>query len=210
MISIEAFISVLTIWTVAVVTPGPNFFITARTATAASRLSAFFVVLGICTGTMIWGMSGFLGLTVLFMISPWIYLVVRVAGGIYLLYLGVTFLMKAYRPAAKIDVGDGALSGAFSNWRLGLITILSNPKTAIFVTSLFASALPPEAPALSGILSVLLMVVISLIWYSLVMLLFSSAAVLKGYQGIQRWMDGIAGTVFIGFGAKLILDRSPP
>ncbi len=204
----ETFISVISIWTVAVVTPGPNFFITARTATSKSRLSAFFVVLGICTGTMIWGVSGFLGLTVLFMISPWIYLIVRIAGGIYLVYLGITFLSKAFRPVTRTELDGGVLSGAFSNWRLGLITILSNPKTAIFVTSLFASALPPEAPASSGLISVLLMVVISLIWYSLVMLLFSSAAVAKGYQGIQRWMDGIAGAVFIGFGARLIADNS--
>lgn len=206
MISFESFVGVVTIWTVAVITPGPNFFITARSASSVSRVTAFFVVLGICTGTFIWGVCGFFGLAVLFMISPWFYLLIRMLGAVYLIWLGFTVLLKAARPGITVEKAGNAAAGFFSGWRSGLLTILSNPKSVIFVTSLFASVLPPGAPVNSGFIAALLMVVISFVWYSLVMLLFSSAAVVKKYQALQRWMDGLAGSVFIGFGIRLILD----
>lgn len=208
MIALETIIGVISIWTVAVVTPGPNFFITVRTASSVSRVSAFFVVLGICSGTLIWGISGYLGVSVLFMISPWLYFFIRVAGAVYLGWLGLTYLFKAVRPGETVDSQGEATTGALVNWQLGLLTNLSNPKTAIFVTSLFASALPPEAPMISGLIAVLLMVTISLTWYSLVMLMFSSTIVAGGYQKLQRWLDGLAGCVFISFGLQLIMEEN--
>lgn len=53
-------LSVASIWTVAVVTPGPNFFLTVQTSLGRSRPAALRSVLGIACGTAIWGLCGFL------------------------------------------------------------------------------------------------------------------------------------------------------
>jgi len=58
-------LSVAGIWTLAVVTPGPNFFLAIRTALGQSRPAALWNVLGIACGTVIWGLgyTGWRGIT---------------------------------------------------------------------------------------------------------------------------------------------------
>ncbi len=202
------FIGVGPIWAMAVVTPGPNFFVTARTAMAGVRRSAFFVVLGICTGTIIWATAGFSGLSYLFSVSPTFYKIVRYAGGLYISFLGINFIRKAFKSYARADLSGQPASSIVAGWWLGLLTILSNPKTVIFMSSLFITALPPETSAKAGALSILLMFVISLVWYSLVMMAFSSAKIVKTYRVLNRWLNAIAGSVFIGFAIKLLLDNA--
>jgi len=66
-------------------------------------------------------------------------------------------------------------------------------------------ALPPETSTIVRAASILLMAVISLAWYSLVMMMFSSAKMVAIYQNVHRWLDGFAGLVFIGFAIRLLL-----
>ena len=65
-------LSVATIWLIAVNTPGLNFFITVRTAVAQSRRAALFVALGTSTGAILWGLSGYFGIALLFKTAPWV------------------------------------------------------------------------------------------------------------------------------------------
>lgn len=59
-----------------------------------------------------------------------------------------------------------------------------------------------------GLLMVTSMVAISLIWYSFVVLIFSSNKVSDCYHQMQKWLEGLAGIIFIAFGAKLVFgDR---
>ncbi len=200
-------LSVVSIWSIAVITPGPNFFITAHTTVKHSRLAGIFVVLGTCTGTIIWSVAGYFGIAYLFIIAPWIYITLKVAGGSYLIYLGTKLIISSYKCGAKPDNPQENSQSLFLSWWNGLTTNLSNPKTAMFITSLFASALPKEPTIFIGMLIVTLMVVISLIWYSFVVFIFSSEKFSDYYNRIQKWVEGFAGIVFVAFGAKLVFGN---
>jgi threonine/homoserine/homoserine lactone efflux protein len=89
----------------------------------------------------------------------------------------------------------------------GLITNLSNPKTAMFITSLFASVLPKEPTIYCGFMIAALMVTISFVWYSLVVFIFSSHKFSDLYCKMQRWVEGFAGIIFIIFGVKLVFGN---
>jgi threonine/homoserine/homoserine lactone efflux protein len=89
--------------------------------------------------------------------------------------------------------------------RLGFLTSISNPKSALFVTALFAAAVPPEAPLAVGLGAVAEMALISVGWYSAVVWLLSTRAASAAYLRARRWIDRAAGTVFAGFGARLLL-----
>ncbi len=201
------FLSVLSIWSIAVITPGPNFFITAQTTVRYSRIAGIFVVLGTCTGTIIWSIAGYFGISYLFASAPWIYITLKVAGGSYIIYLGITLLISSCKPSEKLDIFQENFQSNFSNWWKGLITNLSNPKTAMFITSLFASVLPKEPTIFIGIFIVTLMVVISLVWYLFVVLLFSSHRVSNYYSKMHKWLEGFAGIIFITFGVKLVFGN---
>ena len=66
MIDLSILISVSVIWAVAAITPGPNFFITIHTAIGNNRRLSLFTVLGIVAGTLLWSLSGYLGISILF------------------------------------------------------------------------------------------------------------------------------------------------
>ena len=61
------------IWAIAAITPGPNFFLTIHTAVGECRRLSFFTVFGIVTGTLVWAISGYFGVTILFKIIPILY-----------------------------------------------------------------------------------------------------------------------------------------
>ncbi len=199
-------ISVASIWTLAVITPGPNFFITAQTTVRHSGFAGLFIVLGTCTGTVIWSIAGYFGIASLFIIVPWLYTTLKIAGGSYILYLGIMMIINSGRSQACQGVLTDSSQSHYSNWRKGLITNLANPKTAMFITSLFASVLPKEPTMGTGILIVSLMVLISLVWYSFVVFVFSSNGFKQYYNRMQRWLEGFAGVIFIGFGVKLVFS----
>ena len=199
-------LSVASIWTMAVITPGPNFFITAQTTVKHSRFAGLFIVLGTCTGTIIWSIAGYFGIVYLFIIAPWFYTTLKIAGGSYIFYLGIIMIIKSCKSLSNSNILTGNSQSNYLNWWKGLITNLSNPKTAMFVTSLFASVLPKEPTIGIGIVIVTLMVMISLVWYSFIVLIFSSTGFKFYYNKMQKWLEGLAGAIFIGFGAKLVFS----
>ena len=201
-------LGVAAIWSIAVVTPGPNFFITAQIGLNRSRIAAFFVALGIALGTTVWGLAGFLGVTLLLTIAPWAYLLLKILGGGYLIYLGVKLVVASYlkKDGGSTDQQDLAM-GPIAALRLGLFTNLANPKTAVFVTSLFASTLPARPTVFLGTLSIMIMVALSLSWYGAVAAVFSSHQMVGIYARARKWIDRIAGGIFVGFGLQLATSR---
>lgn len=201
--SMMIFLSVLSIWGIAVVTPGPNFFITAQISARHSRSAGIFVVLGTCTGTIIWAIAGYLGIAYLFIAVPWIYTSLKTVGGSYIVFLGIRMILNSGKSREKTSIPEQFQSN-IASWSKGLLTNLSNPKTAMFITSLFASILPKEPTLFLGFMIVSLMIAVSLTWYIFVVFIFSSTRFSEYYNRLQKWLEGFAGIVFVVFGIKLI------
>ena len=191
---------VAALWLMAVVAPGPNLIATLAAA-RTSRRAALLTVLGIGVGTACWGLAGSLGLQALFTAAPWLFLALKLVGGAYLIITGLRLLRTAARnPTASTPPthpGKPALTG--------LATSLSNPKSALLVTSLFAATLPPGAPLRFGLAATAIMVTISLAWYGLVACLATGPAVAQLLGTTRRWIDAAAGLAFATFGLRLIL-----
>lgn len=201
-------LTVAMIWTVAAVTPGPNGLAILRCAASGARVAALAAALGVVTGTFIWGVAGWLGVSALFAAAPVAYSLFKLAGAAYLAWMGAAMLIRAWRGEAYGAADDDltALS-ARRAFELGLAANLANPKTAIFVASLFASALPAEQDWLDGAAVVLVMVAISALWYSALALLLASPPALRWMRRARRRIDAAAGALFIGFGARLALSE---
>lgn len=202
----SALLSVATIWIVAAVSPGPNFLVTVRVAVTQSRGAGLQTVAGIILATLIWASAGFLGIHSLFNAAPWMYLFLKLAGGAYLIWLGLKLLWNSGDRAAHSGTVDLASTNGWRAFRLGFITNIANPKTALFVAGLFAVAMPPEAPVALGLMAIATMVTISLVWYSIVACLFASRQVSIAYARLRHWVDRLAGGCFIFFGVRLVRE----
>lgn len=200
-------LGVAAIWTVAVVTPGPNFFLTAQLAAGRSRRHALWAVLGIASGTVVWALAGYLGLNALFAAAPWLFLGLKLLGGAYLVYLGGRLILASPRSAALAHPAAAPSMTAATAWRRGLLTNLSNPKTAAFVTSLFAATLPADPPLWLGLTAIGLMAAISLVWYGAVACVLGAPGLTTLYARARRWLERLAGAVFVAFGLRLAWDQ---
>jgi len=201
-----SFATVTGIWTVVVLTPGPNFLATAQSSLARSRRAGLLVVAGIAAGTAIWGIASLFGLGLLFQAAGDLYRIVRWAGAAYLIYVGARLLLSA-RSASNIRIGAGPGLEGVRAFRHGLVTDLSNPKAAVFFTSLFAVTVPPTAPIWFDAALVGVVTAIAALWYSLVACALTVAPVVVLYRRLSLAIAAVAGLIFIGLGVRLATER---
>lgn len=213
----------------AVMSPGPDFLFVTRTAVSQSRAKAMAGVVGIVVGIVVWAGASFLGLQILFEKAPWLQRGIAALGGLYLLWMGWQLLRGALakpqapaeKPgadaAAKADEAEAvpAASEAATAAKpmahpflMGLFTNLSNPKAVIYFGSVFSAFLGPDIPEAVRWGIFLLVIVISLAWFAFVALLFGLPQLRRGYRRIGRWIDGVAGVLFVGFGGSLLWNAS--
>lgn len=198
-------LSLALLWAVAVITPGPNFFTTARIAAVHSRRHGLIAALGVASGTVVWGLAGGLGIKSLFSAAPALYLGFKLAGGAYLIYLGIKLLKRK----APVDGGESLAEvahqrSAFSAYRLGLLGNLTNPKTALFVATIFATAMPPSPPLPLLAMAIALMVTLSFSWYCCVVLVFASERMAGVYRRCRNALDRFAGCCYLLFGVRMV------
>lgn len=198
--------TVIGVWSITVLSPGPNFFATAYTATAQNRRTGLFVALGIAVGTSVWATGSLMGLGILFQHAAWLYMAVKIIGGLYLIYTGIRMVMTARQSLAQPDATSPDLTSGRAFWR-GLIVDLSNPKAAIFFTSLFAVAVPPTAPGWFQIMIVSLVVTMAGGWYMLVAVIVNAGPIARFLAKAQKTIGYVTGAVFMGLGVKIIADR---
>lgn len=198
-----ALLGVLAALTLGVISPGPSFVMVARTAVAASRRQALAAALGMGVGGAAFATAALLGLQAVFHAVPLLYLTLKVAGGLYLCYLGFLIIRFASQPLAVEGGGPVAGGGARAFW-LGLSTQVSNPKTAIVYASVFAAFLPPAFS--SGFVAALLVLVfcVEAGWYGLVAVVLSADAPQRAYLSCKAWVDRVAGAVLLGLGLRLV------
>jgi threonine/homoserine/homoserine lactone efflux protein len=195
---------VAVIWVVAVLSPGPAFMVIVQAALSKGRAVALKTVTGLACGTMLWGIAGFFGVSVIFAAAPWAYLALKVIGGGYLIYLGVRVF--AGNRNEKRDRGltpDASINA----WRRGFVTNLTNPKAAAFVASVYATTMPPNPSVSLGIAAVATMVSITTCWYSVVAFGLTTGRMTALCQRGRAWLERATGIFLIVFGIKMIADR---
>lgn len=201
-------LAIAMIWFVAAVSPGPNFFITVRTALTQSRALAIWTVFGIATGTTIWALAGYLGIQTMFTVAPWSYIALKVIGGLYLGWLGIKLLWNSRFKSQQQNMRSDRQLSSWGAYRLGLATNIANPKTAVFVAGIFAATLHAAAPMGASAFAVVVMAAISMAWYSIVAVVVARTRASRIYQSMRHWIDRVAGAVFLFFGADLITDEA--
>jgi len=201
-------LSVAAIWAVACVTPGPNTLLIMRYCLTAPRRVAIVAAAGTVTGTLCWGLAGWLGINILFQAAPFAYVALKIVGGLYLVWLGarIVLQLKASKQAADLDAPRAHVPSATA-YRMGLATNLANPKSALFVASLFAATMPAGTPFLYGIAAISLMLCISTLYYTVLIALITHPAIAAAYLRARKKIDLAVGMVFVGFGTKLLLSR---
>lgn len=197
-------VAVLGLWALLVMTPGPDTLAVASTAIRSTRRNGIIAALGCGVATAIWAGGSMLGLGLLFAGARWLFVAIKLLGALYLIYFGGKLIVAAVRDRVSLNQERlPAAGGGLAAFRLGLLTDLSNPKAAVFFTSLFAVAVPPSAGLVLKAGTVSLVAVIAFGWYCLVAACLSVRPIAEAYGRLQRWIEGVAGALFVAFGVRL-------
>ena len=189
-----------------VISPGPSFLMVARTAVSSSRADGLAAALGMGAGGVVFGLAALLGLHGILLAVPSLYVALKVAGGLYLAYIGMRIWSSARQPLAVAGAAPGAHMTKLKALALGFTTQVSNPKTAIVYASVFAAFLPADpSPGFDGALLALVFA-IEAGWYAIVALALSSERPRSAYLRYKAWMDRVAGGVMAALGVKLVLS----
>ena len=198
--------TVFVAWSLAVILPGPNFVATAHAASATSRSHGLRTAAGIALGTALWTAFTLGGLGAAFSAASGLYQIVRWAGAAYLVFVGLRTIIAA-RKADDDSHTQAPARARRSPVRHGLAVVLSNPKTAAFFTSLFAVAVPPDAPLWFKALVAAVVVLVSWTWYSTVACAMSRPSVSAALARMRRALAWFTGGLLIFFGLRLATER---
>ncbi|MBH2941941.1 threonine export protein RhtC [Serratia marcescens] len=202
------FLTVALVHLIALMSPGPDFFFVSQTAASRSRREAMMGVVGISLGIVVWAGVALMGLHLILQKMAWLHQIIMVGGGIYLCWMGWQLLRSARaqqaQPAAEAQV---ALPKAGRSFIRGFLTNLSNPKAVIYFGSVFSLFVGDSVGAGARWGLFLLIVAETFVWFSLVAGVFALPAMRRGYQRLAKWIDGVAGVLFTGFGLHLIFTR---
>ena len=189
--------------------PGPAMLYAAARTLAGGRWSGLMASLGIHIGGYAHVFAAAAGLSVLFHAVPPLYMAVKLAGAVYLIWLGISlFRAKAQGEAVVPGIAPKSARRAFFE---SVTVEVLNPKTAIF----FMAFLPQFIDASGApvwIQFVMLGTIVNLM-FSLadvigVMLASAIVARLRGSSRAQRLMQRAGGTILVGLGTHLALQRS--
>jgi threonine/homoserine/homoserine lactone efflux protein len=188
------------------VTPGPAFVGISQIAVRYGARSALAATGGLLVSAWLFCAAVLSGLTILFQIAPWLYLVLKIAGGAYLVWIGIQFL-RAGKAEISADTPRLETLSTAEAARKGFLIGLTNPKAMVYFGSIFTLFLKPGSPLWLNFAAVGIVTFDVTVWYGFVSLVFSRGAVRRAYERMGHWIERAAGAVMIGFGLKLVLTK---
>lgn len=204
---ISALVGIAVALGIGAVSPGPSFVMVARTAASSNRINGISAAIGMGIGGVLFAALSLLGLIAVLTAVPTIYLLMKIAGGVYLAYLGIQIWRNAKHPLlTKLDGAISLKADCIRYFSLGLSTQLSNPKTAIVYAGVFATFLPAAASLQFKLAVLVLVLAIETTWYSLVAMVLSTETSRNRYLKAKAGIDRLAGGVMFALGLKLVVS----
>jgi threonine/homoserine/homoserine lactone efflux protein len=189
----------LAVSAIVVVTPGVDMALVTKSALLHGRAAARATALGVNLGIFVWTLAAALGLAAVIAASAAAFTAIKLAGALYLVYLGVRALLGSHERVAAVARG--------SAFRQGLASNLLNPKIAVFFTSLLpqfvAAAARPQDLLLLGVLFNCMGVV----WLLTYAELAARGRDVLGRPRVKRTLDRLTGVALVGLGARLAFER---
>ncbi len=196
---------VLVIDFLAILSPGPDFFMVLKNSLTNSLRAGFFTTLGISIGSTIMFFLGIFGIGIIVASSKFLFTLVKVSGAVYLCYLALKSLF------AKVYIKEPQL--VYSNintfklkdkefFKIGLICNLTNPKAFMFIVSLSTYVNQHGNAFKDGIVIILVSFIATASWFILVSYIFGNIRVRRFFYKRQRIINIIFGILllYVAFG----------
>jgi threonine/homoserine/homoserine lactone efflux protein len=188
------------------VIPGADMALVTRQVLVGGPGLAQRTIFGNLAGLLVHGVALAAGLSALLVASAIAYSTVKLAGAVYLLWLGVQALRASRRPTA--DAGPVGLAVPGRAFLAGVVSTVLNPKPALFFLTFLPQFVDRDREVLPQTLTlVAIHVVVGLIWLSTYAHLVNRARGLLTGPRVKAWLERATGAVLIAFGLRVAVER---
>lgn len=203
---ITVILTALAIYAAGAISPGPSFTLILRLAASGARPAAFGATVGFSIGAATYATLAMTGFALVITRMGWLVSAVQIAGGCYLIYLGLSaWLTPPTDPAASPLRADAR--SFRRGLRMGLLVELANPKSVAFFVSIFAIAVPVDTALWTKATILAGGFLVDLAWYGFAATMLSTRPIQSLYRQFAVWIERILGTVLAGFGLRLISEK---
>lgn len=233
--TVTAFAALLGVWFAAICSPGPDLLYLARVATR-SRARGLAAAAGIVAGIVAWLALTLAGLGALLAAEPRLLAILQIAGGAYLLWLGLSALRAGVRrlrspsratpsladeppPGQPVPTGQRAPIGnpvpadtgvtglsVTGAFVQGLFTNLSNPKAVVFFGAVFTRFITPGMGVAAQLLIVAVLALCSIAWFGGVAWGLGLPRFAGRLHRAGPWIDAVSGAVFLALAVAVIAE----
>lgn len=190
----------------AVISPGADFAIVSRNSSLHGRSAGLASSVGIASGCFVHVTYAIIGLAVISEFFPDFFRYVQLIGAAYLAYLGLSMILS--KAGGQTDVGSENHSPrpVWHFYGMGLLTNSLNPKTSLFVVSLYSQVIGPETHLAEKLFWGCFISLSHFIWFGCVTLFMSAPSIRKQVIKHQNLFNAIIGAILIVLGALLLFN----
>ena len=189
--------------------PGPSTLYAAAQTIARGRKAGWFAALGIHIGGYVHVMAAAVGLAFVFETVPTLYLVLKLAGAAYLIWLGARMVFARLHGEAEPE-SQSPKSARRAFWESVSVEVL-NPKTAIFYLAFLPQFADPSASFPIWLQLLILGTIVNTMFSSAdavcVILADKISAAFKTSSSASRVAQRIGGGILVALGLNLAFDR---
>ncbi|WP_062470801.1 LysE family translocator [Variovorax boronicumulans] len=195
---------------IATASPGPSNMAIMGTAMRDGRRPALALAAGVVTGSLFWAILAATGVSAVLTAYAQALVVLKIAGGLYLLYLAFRAGRSAMRPGADAMKGS-AERGALryrTLYRQGVLMHIGNPKAIMSWIAIISLGVRQDTPA-GGLPAIVGgCVLLGIMVFGGYAIVFSTASMIALYARLRRWIEGVLSAVFAAAGLKLLVSQN--
>ncbi len=204
--ALSGLLTVAAVSTLAVISPGPDFFIVLKNSLTYSRRAGFFTAFGIALALLIHLTYTIVGIGSLMSEGSFFYILLKYVGAAYLFYIGLKGLLSSFKKPSTLNVNYALSSGTLSNARAlrqGFLTNLLNPKCALFFISFFSQFIASDTSTALKIKYGLVNWAISLIWFLFLSYLITGKSIISKIDTYRMYIERVMCILLMLLGLKL-------
>jgi threonine/homoserine/homoserine lactone efflux protein len=205
------FLAWLAVAIVLIITPGPDTALIIRNALRVGARSASLSAVGVGVGSAAWAAASVVGVAALLETSDVAFTVFKLGGAAYLIYLGLRTLAGTFRSAGDATKDSPAATPAgMSAWTAfvqGVLNNLLNPKAGAIFATVMPQFIEPGDSTGRLVLMVACYDAIVIAWLCAYALVVSRARRSGAGDRLRKGLERVTGTVMIGLGVRLALER---
>lgn len=191
----------------AVISPGPDFIMIIKNALLYSRKTGIWTAVWLGLGIAVHILYCITGLAFIISQSILVFNIIKLLGASYLIYLGVKSIFSR---SSKIETQIVQTRTEISRWKaikIWFLTNILNPKATLFFLSLFTLVISPETPSWVLMTLSIIMIVNTILWFSVVATLFSHKRIRGVFEHFQGIFNKILGSLLVGLWIKVALSH---